>query len=294
MPMKIKVTDYSPEFVKYARRGFKSKMFKHVIGTLDQLAYAYQRLWRAYASGEQTVPGSKTLHSSGRYTRSIQIDASKPFVRIIYTDYPPHKYIEEGHREIDLKPGLLHGPQARMGKHGPYNIVSFRHYTRPDIPGVGEPRGYVPKRSDVMPMNIQRMMQQATDNADREYEAGMRPTPGLSRKITSGPRPEDRTYQWGARLSRKLQQGRVIRPGGEYSWKTGRYAGMVRFNVPSGPNEKRTEYITFRVVSWKSDPRSWIVPPAAPIPIRQATDDFVNRTIDIPQAISDAIMQDII
>lgn len=288
--LNVKATDYSPQFAQYLKSGFKKSMFKHLIGALDALAASYQKAWVAYAYGHMTVPGKKTIHSSGPYARSIQIDNSKPFERVIFTDYPPHRFIEEGHPEIDLKPGLLSGKSARQGKDGPYNIVSFRHGTQTDFHGIKSPPT---NRGNVMPIRIQRLMRAATQRADQEQAAGLRQTGGVSRQLTSGPRPQDRSYQWGARLDNKLQTGRRSRLHTGYTWKSGKYAGMVRMEASSGPRESRTQYRTFRVVSIKSDPRSWIVPPQEPIPIRQAVIDFVDENVPIHDMIRDAIMKDI-
>ncbi|GAF89056.1 unnamed protein product, partial [marine sediment metagenome] len=56
---------------------------------------------------------------------------------------------------------------------------------------------------------------------------------------------------------------------------------------------KRSSYITFRVVSHASPANSWIIPPQAPIPIRQATVDFVGQEFNVEDVLRQAIEKDI-
>jgi len=267
--LEVKVIERSPEFIRLLKRGYSDALFSNVRAALSSIAQIYQKTWRSYAYGQMAVPGSKPIFSSGPYARSIQIDDSKPLEKSIFTDYPPHKYIEDGHPEIDLKPGLLSGPQARQGKNGPYNIVSFRHLT-PD-----SKRGQLTGRA--MSQNLYNFMRSMTDKADQEKSKGLSHIGGRSVQLTAGRRPENRSYEWGQRLDAKLGGPRKTSKTG-YQWKTGKRAGMVRMESPSGQKETRTQYRTFRVVSARSDPRSWIVPAADPIPIRQAVVDFVDST----------------
>jgi hypothetical protein len=139
------------------------------------------------------------------------------------------------------------------------------------------------------------MMKMETDKADRARDQGLAATGGVSEKI--GKQLDSRgvmrsSYQWGARLDNKLPQGRKTSHTG-YRWQSGKYAGMVRMEGRSGTREKRTTYRTFRVVSRNSDARSWIVPAAEPIPIRQAVIDFIAQNANINDIITRAIQRDI-
>ncbi len=72
-------------------------------------------------------------------------------------------------------------------------------------------------------------------------------------KAHLGPSP------WGQRT--KLPVGAMPGP---YTWKTGLYSGMVKAGTP-----KHSQYITFRVVSSRSDPSSWWYPGFSARHIRQ-------------------------
>lgn len=296
--LKVKVTTTDPNFTKLQNVGFTTTLFSNTLATLNAIASAYEMTWIAYAQGNLQVPGAPRIFSSGPYARSIQSIDNGPFEKEVFTDYIPHIYIESGHGEIDLKPGLLNGAQARMGKNGPYNIVSFRHYTRndfieqrADIANKGGSR--TPMRRNVMPSNIQGMMRRETERADQAKQAGLSATGGLSKQLTAGQLPQQRTYEWGARLDSRLAIGKRSKLATGYTWASGKYAGMVRMNTPSGPREKRTQYRTFRVVSHKSDPRSWIVPPRPPIPIREATVDFVDHHMNVEKMLEENLAKDL-
>jgi len=308
--LKVKVTTDDPGFTKLSNQGFSNALFSNTIGALNAIMSAYEMTWVAYAQGNMTVPGAPPIYSKGPYARSIQSADIGPFEKEVFTDYFPHTYIETGHGEIDLKPGLLRGKSARMGKDGPYAIVSFRHYTRNDFieqrkDMVNKTGGNVPMRKGVMPSSIQSAIRGETDRADRAKAMGMSDRGGRSTQLTAGAKPEQRSYNWGSRLDSQLQTGRRSQlykrgnpeknapKGAGYTWKSGKYAGLVRMNTPSGPTENRSQYRTFRVVSHRSDPRSWIVPPRPPIPIRQATIDFVEAHMHVENMIAKNLEKDL-
>jgi len=218
------------------------------------------------------------------------MDDSRPGEVVVYTDYEAHKYIEEGHGEIDLKPGLLSGPNARIGEKGPYNgekgpynIVHFRH---------GTPGAEIGSRP--MPVSIYRLMLRDTKRAEATREQGLSSRGGISKVVRESPVPEQRKYKWGHRFDSKSETGgrSKITSRGLYQWKTGKYAGMVRMQQ-STSRAMRTQYITFRAVSAASDPASWIVPAVDPVPIRRAAVEFVHGTVDIQGLLRDAIEQDL-
>ena len=176
-----------------------------------------------------------------------------------------------------------------MGKHGSYNIVAFRHNT-PGSSTSGNP----------MPVSIYKLMLDSSKEADTAKAKGLSIRPGTSSVLKSSKDPTQRQYTWGARLDttfrnpagQKDQFARRSKRATGYTWKSGKYQGMVR-TQQSTSKAKRSGYITFRIVSANSDPRSWIVPPQDPIPIRQATVDFVDRTVPIEQLLRDAIEKDL-
>lgn len=267
----VKITDFVPEFMSLMQKGYGDRVFTNSLAAMRTIGRMYQKVWRQFASGEKVVPGSPPIFSKGPYTRSIQIDESTSNVISVYTDYYGHEYIEKGHPQIDLKPGLLSGPKARQGKKGPYNIVHFRH----GVPGSD------PHRNNPMPVSIYDEIRRLTKEADEKKQAGLDSKPGGSR-VTGNIRVWEygkdrrfRSYLWGQSISKTdTTGGKPKKPTG-YQWKSGKYAGMYQMQTSTG-RAKRSSYITFRVVSYRSDPTSWIVPARPAIPIRQATVDLVR------------------
>lgn len=277
--IKVDLSKFLPEFVRLLQRGQAEKVFTHTAAAIHALAVMYQETWRSFASGTP-IPGiPRVINSRGPYIKSIQLDDSKTFVKVVYTDYPPHRYIEEGHPPIDLKPGLLSGPKARMGKEGPYNVVSFRHGT----PGtIGAP----------MPRSIYREMLEGSKKADADKAAGLTGVGGRS-EVIGRDQAGQRIYQWGFRLDAKHQVGRRSKVAAGYTWKSGKFAGMVRMDV-STSRARRSQYMTFRTVSFRSDPQSWIVPEQDPIPIREKVVEYVGSNVDVADMLSNALSQDLV
>lgn len=276
--LEIKVTDIVPEFVQIATKGTRpDAVMAHTAGAISRIAEMYQEAW-IRAAGGHALPGLPfVIHSRGGYASSIRINHISDNIKEIFSDYTTKagygltSMLEAGHGPIDLKPGLLGGPKARQGKKGPYNIVSFRH----GIPGTG-------RANNPMPLSVHRSMQQDTSRATSVRKAASTPIQGASRVSRSSAQPGGRAYQWGAKFDQQSQRGRrskIVREAGKtlgtYTWKKGKYAGMVRMQASTG-TAKSSQYMTFRVVSAASDPMSWIVPEQPPWPVRDAVKEFVQ------------------
>jgi hypothetical protein len=215
--------------------------------------------------------------SRGDYTRSININLTDEQTKSIESQGPWTDWIEQGHGEIDLKPGLLAGEKARQGKNGPYNIVAFRHGTT-----------QAPTEQNPMPINVYNLIRRETNKADAAYKAGKSNTPGTSRvtgqnvpvQRASGKVDMGRSYQWGYRLPESQGGQKKVKQTtqGQYQWKTGKRTGMVRMAADTS-RARSSSYITFRVVSINSDPASWLVPPKDPNPIRQAVIDSLQEEV---------------
>jgi hypothetical protein len=267
--LKITVDEFAPGFAKLAKDVNFRTVFPHLLEALNMIALNHVVQWRRFTMGEQ-IPGvPSVINSRGDYTRSINSDISKDQLKEVYSKGPWTDGIERGHGEIDLKPGMLSGPKARMGKKGPYNIIPFRH----GIPSTL-------KSNNPMPDNIYKYMVKVTNAAEKAGGVGrsriVGKGPGVWQRV-SGAQDLRLNYQWGSRLPSSM--GGVPQTKqtslGDYTWKTGKHSSMVRMEA-STKKARSSEYITFRVVSYKSDPASWIVPPKDPIPIRQKVVDVLK------------------
>jgi len=153
--------------------------------------------------------------------------------------------LEYGKGPWDMKPMLLSGPKARISKNGTrYNIIPFRHGTSA---AHGRNAHFKPMPKDIL----------GQAKALKPSFAMMAPTKVrmANGKIQTSMQPKG--LKWGESL-----QGTEKRyPAGQnpttgYQHKAGIYEGMYRIRKRY---EKATQskYMTFRVVSDKSDPSSW-------------------------------------
>jgi len=252
----VSTGDIVPEFVELFGDVDATASFPNVLAALNQVAALYRQAWIGFASG-MPIPGTPQLiRSRGTYKNSIKMDLSGD-EKTVYSDSKINEYIEDGHEAIDLKPGLLAGPKARQGEKGPYNIVRFRHGT----PGTLE-------SNNPMPINIYSLVQKNVRQANQQRQAmtqklaNQKRAQGVQKVVSSG-------MQQGKRS--KLVSG-MVKGLKNYTWAASPYASMQRVTGEA----RSSQYMTFRVVSYRSDPASWIVPPKKGIPIRQIVVDEVK------------------
>ena len=277
----VSIEDFFPKFVDVEEG---KTPLPHLNQALNIIGESVLVQWRKFTQGE-SMPGTpRVINSRGPYTKSINLIDEDDNRKVVQSEGPWTGWIEKGHGEIDLKPGLLNGPKARMGKKGPYTIISFRQGVPTSI-----------KSNNPMPQNIYNHMIKMTSAINKAYQAGESAQPGTSRvtgrfnqtvKNSQGKFETRRSNKtnWGYKLppeqggkpeTKEVQGGKFSFNGetyniakGAYTWKTGKHTGMVRMDTSAGRG-KTSEYRTFRVVSFRSDPRSWIVPPEDPLPIRE-------------------------
>lgn len=263
---KVQVGQDIPGFVELMSSHDTSRSFPHVTAALNNLILMYQEVWISFANGRMRVPGAPNVinaRGGSKYIQSIQVESDLPFTKAVRADAKITEDIEKGRDEVDLKPGLLSGPKARQGAKGPYNIVAFRH----GAPGTQS-------SNNPMPMNVYNFMKKAAPS------------------MATGTKNGRQEYQWGGGAGRypKSDQGMQSKTGTGYTWKSGKYSGMVHMQDVTS-KAKNAGYITFRCVSHASDPRSWIIPAKAGIPIRQAVIDFMKPFVE--EQIKKAIEEDL-
>jgi hypothetical protein len=275
--IKVTVSEILPDIMKLisASGGPTSQVFANVIATLNALIYAYQAQWKSFALGEPMPGAPRVIKSGAAYAQTIQVHLSDDLIKEVFTDSPHHNFIEKGHGEIDLKPGLLTGAKVRYSKSGtPYNIVAFRQDT---------PKGL----NNPMPLNIYNLAKKEFDKADVAHSKGLAPKPGTSKMLGKG------QYEWGISMPKDFGGPATTvkqTSKGDYAHKFSKYAGMVRMQA-STEHAKRSGYMTFRVVSARSDPASWISPPLQGVAIRQAVvDKMRGETVEL---LREAIQRDL-
>lgn len=138
--------------------------------------------------------------------------------------------LEFGRGPWDMKPMLLNGPKARVSKKGiKYNIIPFRHA----VPG-GTKNTAVGR---VMPKEIYRQARALKASVEGK---------GATR--------------WGGKLTgTEAKHAPGKNPSTGYQHKSGRFEGMARVEK-TYERATQSKYLTFRIVSSKSDPQSWYHP----------------------------------
>ena len=145
--------------------------------------------------------------------------------------------MEHGKLPWDMKPMLLHGPKARINKAGQrYNIIPFRHGT----PTKNTNANFKPMPTDVY--------KQA-----RELKATF-----TKQSMVNG--AYQKTLKRGTQLfGTEEKHPKSVNQTSNYEHKSGVYEGMSRIAQKHGSGTQ-SKYMTFRVVSENSDPRSWYHP----------------------------------
>lgn len=183
----------------------------------------------------------KQLKSTARdYVAGIQETFEDDKVLLVLTGRVPNM-VEQGFDGGDMRAWLLKGPNAKMGKNGPYNIIPFRHGT-PGTTG----------------RNVGRTMPKPIHNAAKRL------APTLSRPGAGVGKAGGRTVAYGERLHpgrRMSAQAKKILTKREKPWHaTSIYHGMIRHGKEFGKKGRvqTTGYQTFRTISSVSrGPKHW-------------------------------------
>lgn len=180
---------------------------------------------------------SELYSTASSYIIGIQeptIRGSTVEIKLISTkENPLPDMIENGCGPFDMKPGLLRSPKAKKSKKG------GRYITVPLYMKTSGARGASPP---VMPASIYKSAKQL----------------GFGQSLSLSKTYEG--YGMRTRLSADIKRW------GHYTWKTSPFQGITKVRrypglVPLGlPRELLASYMTFRRVSNKSDPASWIHP----------------------------------
>lgn len=272
--LKVDIQTVLPEFAGLVKNKNLGLLLANTERAVEKLSTMYQETWVNAAMGA-SLPGLPFVISSKHYQRTIKRTQTGALTWEISSDYTTKSgrgvtdLLEAGHGLIDLKPGLLNGPKSRMGKHGRYNVVSFRH---------GSPNS----DNAPMPLSVYKSFTAEVKKADAMKKAGAATRGGTSVTTQASAVPSGRSYSWGSKYDVKSaygQRSKLItqksKRVGTYTQKAGKYAGMVRLQQ-STTKSNRGGYFTFRIVSAASDPMSWIVPEQEPWPIRQSVVDFMR------------------
>jgi hypothetical protein len=219
-----------------------------------QLQYVAS-VWQAAVSG-LVLPGMRKAIHDARYAMLIGDTSAMEYPyngdpfrgRIVMLDGGLARRYEDGYKSFDMKPGLLAGPHARTAKDGSrYNIIPFSHSTPGSVGQKGAP----------MPTEIYALARRLQARQNLKLPPGLQGY-GQRSKIPA---------QVNAQAIQRGHGGPMFSP---YTWRGSPYSGMQKTGGPG-----QTSYRTFRVVSSKSDPSSWIHPGQAANPVINSVQQLV-------------------
>lgn len=213
-----------------------------------------QATWQQAVMGTQTVPGMKQISSNiglrkiyaGSIVLGRQLRSGSGLTQSVLATSKIAQQLEHGTGPWDMKPMLLNGPKARAGKNGKYNIIPFRHGTNDS---------YSPNS------NFKPMAKDIYAKA-RQLKASVKQGNGM---------------KWGGRLPAQGPAGQNKTTG--YQHKNEKHEGMVRIEKTYA-KATQSQYMTFRIVSEKSDPNSWIHPGYQAHNIARNVSDFCKPAVE--------------
>jgi hypothetical protein len=159
------------------------------------------------------------------------------------------RFIENGIPRFDMKNppngrGLLNSPRTRMGKHGKYNIVPFRHGS----PGAQHMR------------NLPIAVYEKAKNLNKGDIAKRYRTIGIGETLTLKGGSEKKRIHSRSRGLKGKRGGSI-------------YEGLLRAGSP-----RHTSYVTFRVISRRST--GWIYPGSPPMNIFSTVEKKVSPIVN--------------
>lgn len=230
----------------------------------DLLDYTVKEITERFAQAWQYEAGIALKGSRGEYINSIVV-VDEGFAKGSVMLVGEHaNSMEEGMDGFDMKPGLLSGPNAKSTKDGgKYNVVPFSIGT----PGALEENF----NGGLMPQDVYDVVK------DKKVEI---PLPGGG-KASKALKPEEIPVQFRAP---KVKSVKI--PGtkqtGEYTHKNSIYEGIRKVEDPATGQNR---YQSFRAVSTKSDPLSWIHPGIEAKKIAEKTLEHFNIPAEAGRAL---------
>jgi hypothetical protein len=209
--------------------------FKNLGHAVGVTAYEAKDLYEGYLA-DQPIPGRGQLKKPAILKGQTICRPLSALAWAIGHEDDAAKRIEEGSPAHDMKQDLRKAPKARRSKDGSlYLIIPFRH-SNPKARGI-----------QAMPKEVYKLAK-AMSFSHHQGVIG-------SRMSATGHSVPLFGYQWGDRL------GKGLAPKAKSWHVTDYYQGMYRFHdAGTTKQQKSAGYITFRTMSQKSDPRSWIRP----------------------------------
>ncbi len=191
--------------------------------------------WKDYLLGGE-IEGTpyKVKNPSGASARSIKVKRLSRFSYLVFSQKKTVEWLEKGTKEVDFKKTHPYGRKSRVSAKGiPYLIVPFRH---------GNPKAI----RNPMPSPVYNLIRSMIKTGEF-VRSRVNPAKGYQSPNFAGEMVQRQGYNWGSRLEGLAQQFRNLE-------------GLVVFPGEAPGERSRSQYFTFRIISAKSPPESWIKP----------------------------------
>lgn len=230
--------------------GINAQLLPLVTKAVDGIAQATASHWQDTVRRSKLWSGEKDA-----YAKTITARMTGAFTAVVESDYKYVQDIETGRPPRDLKKMLDTSAKVRRTMDGTrFLIIPFRHNVK-DMPSHVQKAAKKLDASSIVGEGLRRSGEIVSARVGMGMlplgEKRQRQSPYLSNTSTTQAQMVTKNqYNWGA----KLAAGAM---GPNPNGKTDRFAGMYRFDT-STPGAKRSSYLTFRVMSEKSN--GWIIP----------------------------------
>jgi len=249
---------------------------------LDTATQFLMDTWRQVVQG--TYPGGPELHfetikqrrdylDSITLGKNLDMPEAGRWERTVIATSKISEDIEKGRGPWDMKPMLLGGPKARLGKNGNmYNIIPFRHGTveRENSQFRPMPKDILEKARALTPTlaGTRIVMNHATGKMGNRAAI-----------VQYGQRLTGTEEQYPRRTKTFYYEQNGVLKKGSYTHKAGIYEGMIKVQASYG-KKTQSQYLTFRCVSDASNPMSWWHPGKKAQPHIQFVLDSCRPTIE--------------
>lgn len=206
----------------------------------DLIDFTMKEITASFAREWEKTANQKLVTSRSEYVQSIiVIDEGWGKGAVLLRGWLPNA-VEQGKSQFDIKEGLLNGPNAKTGKNGSkYNTVPFSHGTPNSITGNFN--------GGTMPVEIYQIAKSQPVGEPVTFD--QLPKQFQEKKTVAIKSPDPQNFR-------------------EYTHKSAIYEGVVKSrDSVTGQNT----YSSFRRVSEKSDPNSWIHPGIEPHNLAEET-----------------------
>jgi hypothetical protein len=230
IPISIDTSDLQSEF-SMSKEDIES-MIDNTVKAITLQAY---NNWSQQASSNLNSTRSRYLDNL------ILVDEGKMKGAVILRDDDPLvMMLEDGASEFDIKEGMAKSPKRKFGKDGSWYMSIPMRFATPSALGESE------VFAGVMPPEIYERIKGASTNIPTG--GGMR-----SKGLTLDEIP---TQYQEKTVRQAIPKSKLMAARQEYISKSSKFEGLVKMKDSS--TGQTSGYMTFRRISEKSDPASWI------------------------------------